>query len=60
MVFCYQNWSDYSKILLYNWEKRLKFEAEGQEFVKFLKSLEQFIQAVQWKGRTIFANRMLF
>jgi hypothetical protein len=25
-------------------EKRLKFEAEGQEFAKFLRSLEQFIQ----------------
>ena len=25
-------------------EKLLKFEAEGQEFAKFLRSLEQFIQ----------------
>ena len=27
-------------------EKLLKFEAEGREFVNFLGSLEQFIQAV--------------
>ena len=28
-------------------EKLLKFEAEGQEFAKFLKLLEQFIQTVK-------------
>ena len=28
-------------------EKLLKFEAEGQEFAKILKSLEQFIQTVK-------------
>ena len=28
-------------------EKLLKFEAEGREFAKFLRSLEQFIQAVK-------------
>ena len=33
-------------------EKLLKFEDEGQEFARFLKSLEQFIQAV--KGQKIF------
>ena len=27
-------------------EKLLKFEAEGREFAKFLRSLEQFIQAL--------------
>ena len=27
-------------------EKLLKVEAEGQEFAKFLRSLEQFIQTV--------------
>ena len=41
MVFCYQNCSD----LL--WEKcsndREKLEAEGPEFSKYLRSLEQFI-----------------
>ena len=33
-------------------EKLLKFEAEGREFAKFLKSLEQFILRV--KGQNIF------
>ena len=28
-------------------EKLLKFEAEGREFAKFLRSLEQFIQTVK-------------
>ena len=35
-----------------DWEKLLKFEAEGQEFAKLLRSLEQFIQTV--KGQNIF------
>ena len=33
-------------------EKLLKFEAEGREFAKFSRSLEQFIQTV--KGRDNF------
>ena len=33
-------------------EKLLKFEAEGREFAKFLKSIEQFIQTV--KGQNNF------
>ena len=33
-------------------KKLLKFEAEGQEFEKFLRSLEQFIQTV--KGQNNF------
>ena len=33
-------------------EKHLKFEAEGQEFGKFLRSLEQLIQTV--KGQNNF------
>ena len=42
IVFCYQNCSDllWEKI---DREKLLKFEAEGREFVKNLRSLEQFI-----------------
>ena len=40
MVFCYQNCSSYR-------EKLLKFEAEGQEFAKNFRSLEQFIQTVK-------------
>ena len=39
-------------------EKLLNFEAEGQEFANFLKSLEQFIQTV--KGQNNSGNRMLF
>ena len=30
-----------------DWEKILKFKAEGREFVKLLRSLEQFIQTVK-------------
>ena len=41
MVFCYQKW-----------ENLLKFEAEGRDFAKFLRSLEQFIQTV--KGQNNF------
>ena len=39
MIFCYQNCSS-------DREKLLKFEVEGREFSKFLRSLEQFIQTV--------------
>ena len=39
-------------------EKLMKYEAEGQEFAKVLKSLEQFIWTV--KGQNNFWNRMLF
>ena len=53
MVFCYQNCSDllWEKIILVI-EKNLKFETEGREFAKFLRSLEQFIQTV--KGQNNF------
>ena len=40
MVFCYQNCSS-------DREKVLKFEVEGREFAKVLRSLEQFIQTVK-------------
>ena len=43
MVFCYQNCSS-------DREKLLKFEAEGREFAKFLRSLRQL------KVRTISGN----
>jgi hypothetical protein len=33
-------------------EKRLKFEAEGREFAKILRSLEQFVRTV--KGQNNF------
>ena len=48
MVFCYQTCSD--RLLekeSNDREKLLKFEAEGQEFDFFLRSLEQFIQTVK-------------
>ena len=36
----------------------LKFKAEGREFAKILRPLEQFIQTV--KGQNNFVNRILF
>ena len=41
-------------------EKVLKFEAEGQEFAKILRSLKQFVQKVQWKVKTIFVKECFF
>ena len=32
-------------------ENLLKFEAEGQEFAKFLRSLEQFVQTVKGQNK---------
>ena len=49
-IFCYQNCSDLSTVrknCSSDREELLKFEAEGREFAKFLRSLEQFIQTVQ-------------
>ena len=45
LVFCYQNCSDllWKKNGSTDQEIFLKFEAEGQEFANFLRSLEQFI-----------------
>ena len=34
-------------------EKHLKFEAEGREFAKFLRSLEQFIQIVKGQNNEL-------
>ena len=53
MVFCYQNCPDplWEKNVLKcrfgDWEKLLKFEAEGREFAKILRSLEQFVGTVK-------------
>ena len=49
MEFCYQNCSDllWEKNVLVVEKILLKFEGEGREFAKFLRSLEQFIQAVK-------------
>ena len=48
-VFCYRNFSHilWERIVLVIEQKGLKFEAEGQEFAKCLRSLEQFIQTVK-------------
>ena len=55
MVFCYQNCE---KKCSSDREKLLKFEAEGLEFAKFLRSLEQFIQTV--KGQNNFWKQNAF
>ena len=39
-------WPTVRKNCSSDWEKLLKFEAEGREFAKILKPLEQFIQTV--------------
>ena len=54
MVFCYQNCFDllWERNVLVIEKTLLKCEAEGREFSKFLRSLEQFIQKV--KGRNNF------
>ena len=39
-------------------EKLLKFEAEGREFAKILRSVEQFIQTV--KGQNNFGQQNTF
>ena len=49
---CTTNWYFVTKIVLTYCEKLLKFEAEGREFAKFLRSLEQIIQTV--KGQNNF------
>ena len=40
-------------------EKLLKFEAEGREFAKFSKPLEQFIQAVKGQNNFWYHNDFL-
>ena len=45
-------WPTVRKNYSSDWEKLLKFEAEGREFSKILRSLEQFIQTV--KGQNNF------
>ena len=40
-------------------EKLLKFEAEGREFAKILRSLEQFIQTVQGQNKFWKQNALL-
>ena len=40
-------------------EKLLKFEAEGREFAKFLRSLEQFIQTVKCQNNVGFSGLII-
>ena len=43
-----KKWYFVTKIVrTYCEKKKLKFEAEGQEFAKYLRSLQQFIQTVK-------------
>ena len=60
MVFCYKIVLTYceKKIVLVIKKSFPGLEAEGREFAKVLRSIEQFIQTV--KFRSIFGNRMLF
>ena len=48
-VFCYQNCFDllWEQNWSSEWEKLFKFKAEGREFAKFLRLLEQFIQTMK-------------
>ena len=47
----------WEKIVLNSYqEKILKFEAEGREFAKILRSLEQFIQAVKGQKNFVFGG----
>ena len=49
MVFYYQNCE---KKLFCDREKLLKFDAEGREFSKKFRSLEQFIQTVRGQNNS--------
>ena len=52
MVFCYQIVLTYcEKNCSIDREKLLKFETEGREFAKCLRSLEQFIQTVKGQNK---------
>ena len=51
-------WPTVRKNCSSDWEKLLIFDAEGQEFAKILKSLEQLMQTV--KGQNIFWQQNAF
>ena len=60
-LLCFENsfdWLCEKKLFLVIKRKISKFEAEGQEFLKILRSLQQFIQTVKWQND--FSNRILF
>ena len=60
MVFCYQNCSDLRKNCSSDREYLLKFEAEGREFAKILRSLEQFIQTVKGQNKFWYLTECFF
>ena len=51
-------WHSVRKSCCSDWEKLLKFECDGREFKKNLRSPEQFIQTV--KGQNIFWEQNAF
>ena len=51
MLFCFQSCSDLLWEIVLAINKHMLFKAEGQEFAKNLRSLEQFIPTVQMKGQ---------
>ena len=53
MVFCYYC---EKKKCSSDREKVLKFEIEGREFAKFLRSLEQFVQTVKGQNNFCYQN----
>ena len=57
MVFYYQNCE---KKLFCDREKLLKFDAEGREFTKIFRSLEQFIHAVKSQNNFWQQNAFLY
>ena len=61
MVFCYQYCSDlvWEKIVLVIEKKLLKFEAEGQELEKNMRSQEQFIQPMKGQNNLWWQNAFL-
>ena len=48
------------KIVFSDRGKLLKFEAVGREFVKFLRSLEQFIQTVRERSEQFLVTECFF
>ena len=52
-------WSAVRKNCFSDWEKLLKFEADGWEFAKILRSLEQFIQTAKGQNYVFFSGGVL-
>ena len=52
-------WPTVRKNCSSDWEKLLKFEAEGREFAKILRSLEQFVRTVKGQKKIWYQNAFL-